>query len=180
MNQTELILNCKQNDRKSQLKLYNGYCEGMFIVAKRYLKNSDQAEEAMQDAFVKAFKNLNQFKGEVSFGAWLKKIVINQCFDLLKKNELDTVSIEEHIVGEIEEEDWQVSDEVSLVEIKESINALPVKYKSILKLYLIEGFDHKEIFEVTGVLESTSRSLLSRGKKMLKEQLKHLQYGTRS
>lgn len=180
MDQTELLFNCQQNDRKSQLKLYNKYCEGMFIVAKRYLNNANHAEEAMQDAFVKAFKNLNQFKGEVSFGAWLKRIVINQCFDILKKNELETISIEEHLIEDIEETNWEVSEHSSLVEIKTMIESLPVKYKSILKLYLMDGFDHKEISAFMGILETTSRSLLFRGKKMLKEKLKHLEYGTRS
>ena len=131
----------------------------MFVVAKRYLKNSSQAEEAMQDAFVKAFKNLSQFKGEVSFGAWLKRIVINQCFDLLKKNELETISIEEQIIEVLDDNDWEVNDDYGIQNIKETIELMPVKYRSVLKLYLIDGFDHKEISEFMGILETTSRSL---------------------
>ncbi|WP_139958712.1 RNA polymerase sigma factor [Flavicella sediminum] len=179
MTQTELIINCKNNDRKSQLKLYNTYCEGMFLVAKRYLKDMDEAEEAMQDGFVKAFKNLHQFKAEVSFGAWLKRIVINQCFDVLKKRELQTESMDDALLENVIEESWEVSDAVSVEEIKVAIENLPLKYSSVLQLYLMDGFDHTEISNIMEVAESTSRSLLHRGKKMIKEQLKHLNYGTR-
>lgn len=152
----------------------------MYIIACRYLKDRNQAEEVMQDGFVKAFKNLDQFKGEVSFGAWLKKIIINKCLDVLKKNELNTVSIHEQNFEVLDDENWEVSNKVSISIVKECIDQIPMKYSVVLKLYLIDGYDHQEISDILGVLESTSRSLLFRGKKLVKTQLKNLDYGTRS
>src|SRR5690606_23741016 len=82
--QHHLIEECRQNNRRAQLKLYNKYCEGMYFVAFRFLRDSFEAEEAMQEGFIRAFSKLHQFNGEVTFGAWLKKIVINKCIDVLK------------------------------------------------------------------------------------------------
>jgi len=156
------------------------YCEGMYSVAKRYLNDPVEAEDMIQDAFVKAFQNLAQFKGDVTFGAWLKRIVINRCFDKMKMRQLDIVDTDVHTINTIEEEEWSVSDTVSVEEVKIRIDALPQNYKTVVKLYLMEGYDHKEISEILTISESTSRSLLSRGKKRIQEQLKQLDYGARS
>ena len=80
-----IIQRCKKNDAKAQMELYKLYCKAMFLVAKRYMKDDLAAEDVMQDAFIKAFKKIDTYKGEVSFGAWLKRIVINQSIDELKK-----------------------------------------------------------------------------------------------
>ena len=79
-----IIEDCKRNNRRAQLKLYNQYCDGMYIVAKRFVKDSFEAEDVVQDAFIKAFSKLHQYKAEVTFGSWLKRIVINKCIDSLK------------------------------------------------------------------------------------------------
>ena len=79
-----LVEQSKENNPKAQMALYKRYCEGMFIVAQRYMKDKAEAEDAMQEAFIKAFRKLHQFKGDVTFGAWLKRIVINTCLDLIK------------------------------------------------------------------------------------------------
>ena len=79
-----IIEKCRGNDRRAQLELYNRYSEGMFIVALRFLKDPFEAEDAMQEAFIKTFQKLHQYNGEVTFGAWLKRIVINKCIDKLK------------------------------------------------------------------------------------------------
>ena len=84
MSDALLIELCKQNNRQAQLTLYDKYCKGMFAVACRYLSQSDAAEDAMQDSFIKAFQKLSQYNGEVTFGSWLKRIVINTCLDELK------------------------------------------------------------------------------------------------
>jgi len=81
--QSELIANCIQNDRKAQMKLYDKYCSAMYKTAYNFIKRNDIAEDLMQESFIKAFQNIKKFNGEVSFGAWLKRIVINQCLDWL-------------------------------------------------------------------------------------------------
>ena len=80
----DIIEKCKQNNRKAQMQLYNQYCDGMYVVAKRFLKNSAEAEDVVQEAFIKAFTKLHQYKAEVTFGAWLKRIVVNKSIDVLK------------------------------------------------------------------------------------------------
>ena len=163
------------------MTLYGQYCDGMFIVAQRYLKDKHAAEDAMQEAFVKAFSKLDQFKGDVTFGAWLKKIVVNRCLDTIKSKKLETESIEESVFEIVQDDnDWQVSDEATVTEILSAIKDLPEKYQVVVQLFLLEGYDHQEISEVLCISENASRTNLHRGKTILKKTLKHLQYGTGS
>lgn len=171
-----IIQQCKKNDSKAQMELYNLYCKGMFIVAKRYLKDDFKAEDAMQDAFIKAFKKIDSYKGEVSFGAWLKRIVINQCIDELKKKKLELVSINNETHQVLDEDNWQVSDTTTMQHIVNSIKELKEKYRVVLSLYLLEGYDHQEISQILGITEVTSRTHLLRGKKKLQENLKSIRY----
>ena len=177
--QHQLIEECKQNNRKAQLKLYNQYSEGMYFVALRFLRDSYEAEEAMQEGFIRAFTKLHQFDGEVTFGAWLKRIVINKCIDTLKARKLELTALNENIMMTVEEEnDWQVDDGLGVEDVKKAINELPEKYKYSLMLYLLEGYDHQEISEILGISEVASRTLVHRGKKKLQDQLKIKHHGT--
>ena len=174
-----LVEQCKENNPKAQMQLYRQYCEGMFIVAQRYLKDTAMAEDAMQEAFIKAFRKLNQFKGDVTFGAWLKRIVINTCLDAIKAKKIDAEPIQEEVIRIADDEDnWNVSDETTVAEITSAIEKLPESYRVVVQLFLLEGYDHQEISEILGITESASRTNLHRGKLKLKESLKHLRYGT--
>ena len=93
--QVDIIEKCKQNNRKAQMQLYNQYCRGMYIVAKRFVKDDMDAEDVLQEAFIKAFSKLHQFNNEVTFGAWLKRIVINKSIDFLKSKKQRMVDLEE-------------------------------------------------------------------------------------
>ena len=172
----KIVDDCKQNNAKAQMQLYDMYCQAMFTIAQRYVKDSFVAEDMMQDAFIKVFKNIQNFKGEVTIGAWIKKIVINQCIDYLKKKKIELVSIEEKQLIIADDNDWTVCDEANVTVITNAINSLPEKYKVVLNLYLIEGFDHQEIAEVLNITEVTSRSQLMRGKNKLRGQLKQYNY----
>jgi RNA polymerase sigma-70 factor (ECF subfamily) len=175
-----IIDKCKNNCPKSQMQLYNLYCKAMLQVAYRYLKNVDVAEDVMQDAFLKAFKNIEHYKNEVAFGAWLKRIVINQSIDELKKRKLDLVAINEEVTAISEEENnWNVESSITKEIIVEEINKLKEKYRLVLTLYLIEGYDHSEIAGILKITENTSRTHLLRGKKQLQENLKMLNNGER-
>jgi RNA polymerase sigma-70 factor (ECF subfamily) len=122
------------------------------------------------------FKNIQSFKGEVTIGAWIKKIMINQCLDYLKKKRIELVSIEEKELNVADEDDWTVKEEVNVQTITMAINSLPEKYKVVLNLYLLEGYDHQEIAQVLNITEVNSRSQLMRGKNKLKSQLKQYNY----
>ena len=170
---------CKNNCTKSQMQLYNLYCNAMLLVANRYVKDRFIAEDVMQDAFIKAFKNIENYKNEVAFGSWLKRIVINQSIDQLKKNKLELVVIDEEVITAIKEDDWQVESTISVDEIVEEIQKLKEKYRLVLTLYLLEGYDHQEISKILNITENTSRTQLLRGKKILKEHLKNTSYAAR-
>lgn len=179
MIQHKLIDACKQNSRRAQLQLYNKYCDGMYYVALRFMRDTMEAEDAMQEAFIKAFEKLHQFNGEVTFGAWLKRIVINKCLDKLKAKKLELVAINEQTLGTVEdEENWQIEDGVSVEEVKKKMENLPEKYKYPLMLYLVEGYDHEEISEILNITQVASRTLVHRGKKKLQDELKTLSNGT--
>lgn len=167
--QQQLIEQCRQNNRKAQLQLYQQYCDGMFCVADRLLGNAHDAEDVMQEAFVKAFKKIDQYKGEVTFGAWLKKIVVNKCLDALKsKNRRIEFEKESSGNGIVENDNWEVESPISIEEIKKAILSLPDKYKEVIMLYLIEGYSHDEIAQILDIAIVTSRSRLMRGKEKLK------------
>lgn len=182
MFQTDIIEKCKQHNRKAQLQLYNQYCDGMFMVANRFVKNSMEAEDIVQEAFIKAFSKLNQYSGEVTFGAWLKRIVINKSIDVLKSKKQQLLDLDEvHLkVVDATNDDWLVDDLITLDEVKEAIEKLPDKYKYVVMLYLIEGYDHQEISQILNITEVASRTHLSRGKTKLQELLIPLHHGTRS
>ncbi|MBX2828015.1 MAG: RNA polymerase sigma factor [Flavobacteriaceae bacterium] len=178
MSTTLLVEQCREHNPKAQLALYKQYCEGMFIVAQRYIKDMAQAEDVMQEAFIKAFSKLHQFKGDVTFGAWLKRIVINQCLDTIKAKKIEALSINEEVLSISEDDDWSVADEVTVAEVHRAIDNLRDPYKVVVQLFLLEGYDHQEISGILGISENASRTNLFRGKKQLQEQLKHLHYGT--
>ncbi|WP_290475235.1 MULTISPECIES: RNA polymerase sigma factor [unclassified Leeuwenhoekiella] len=176
---TEILERCKQNDRRAQMQLYKKYSDGMYYVAFRFLKNSFEAEEAMQEGFVKAFTKMHQYNGEVTFGAWLKRIVINKSIDMLKAKKLELVAMNEQVLGTVDEQnDWSVDDGITLDQIKQAIEELPERYRYAVMLFLIEGYDHQEISEILEITEVASRTLVHRGKKKLQEKLKTKYNGT--
>ncbi|SFN96993.1 RNA polymerase sigma-70 factor, ECF subfamily [Bizionia echini] len=181
MFQPDIIEKCKANNRQAQMQLYNQYCQGMYIVAKRYVKHDAEAEDVVQDAFIKAFSKLDQYQAEVTFGAWLKRIVINTSIDLLKTRKHQLVELETVHLNVVESEDnnWLVEDAVGILDIKAAISSLAEKYRLVLTLYLLEGYDHQEISQILNITEVSSRTQLYRGKLQLQELLKLKKDGTR-
>lgn len=154
----------------------------MYHVAFRFLKNAFEAEEAMHEGFINAFAKLHQFTGEVTFGAWLKRIVINKSLDMIKAKKAILIPLNEEVIGKVDEDTdgWDIDDHVSVATVKQMITELPEKYEYPLTLFLLEGYDHQEISEILQITEVASRTLVHRGKKKLQEQLKKLSYGTGS
>ncbi|PKQ44839.1 RNA polymerase sigma factor [Confluentibacter flavum] len=182
MFQVDIIEQCKQNNRKAQLQVYNQYCNGMYVVAKRFLNDAADAEDVVQEAFIKAFSKLDQYKAEVTFGAWLKRIVINKSIDFLKSKKQHLVALDEvhlKIVDATNDDKWLVDDAITINDVKEAISKLPETYQYVVMLYLIEGYDHQEISEILNITEVASRTQLSRGRVKLQELLKLKKNGTR-
>jgi RNA polymerase sigma factor (sigma-70 family) len=167
----KLIEQCLRGDRKAQFELYQKYAKAMYNVSYRILKNSYEAEDAMQEGFLKAFLNLASYSGTVSFGAWLKKIIINTSLDLLRKNKVDFENIDQFRFADDQEtaENDESILKFRIDQIKKAMELLPDGYRVIASLYLIEGYDHDEIAEILSVTASTSRSQLARAKRKLLE-----------
>ncbi|SMD32694.1 RNA polymerase sigma-70 factor, ECF subfamily [Reichenbachiella faecimaris] len=166
-----LVEAAKRYDQGAQFELYNLYVKAMLNVSFRIVNDRDEAEDVIQDAFVNVFKNIDKYRGESTFGAWVKRIVINASINVLKKKKLDLVDMDQ-AGGEIDESFVEDEESLSLPAIKSAIMQLPEGFRAVLSLYLLEGYDHKEIGTVLGITESTSKSQFNRAKKKLREILK--------
>jgi RNA polymerase sigma-70 factor (ECF subfamily) len=160
-----LIEDCRKGNRKAQFNLYEQYSKAMYNLAYRILNNREDAEDILQEAFVECFRNLDSFRFESTFGAWLKKIIVNKCLNHIKKKKID-LTLCETLPTTIYEEEEEVIYETR--KIFKSIELLPDGYRIILTLYLLEGYDHSEISQILGISESTSKSQYSRAKEKLK------------
>ena len=148
----------------------------MFAVAMRYVNDTFIAEDIIQESFIKAFQKIDDFIIENSFGGWLKRIVINNALDWLKQKKLNQEEFSDaHLnIEDYPDFDWQVESEASVKVICEIIEKLPDKIKVVLKLYLLEGYDHDEISSILNITNVESRTILHRGKQKLVAQLKEL------
>ncbi len=144
----------------------------MYNVGYRIVNNVEEAEDVLQDAFISAFNNLESYRGDSTFGAWLKRIVINKAINYVNKRKPERLPEDEHFdVKEEEEVDVLEGFPFTVEKVRVAIEALPDGYRSVLSLYLLEGYDHGEIAEILGITESTSKSQFNRAKKKLKELL---------
>ena len=171
-----MIDRCKSGDNRAQYELYKLYSKAMFNVCMRITNDYAEAEDVLQEAFVSAFKNLNSYKAEASFGSWLKKIVVNASINAIRKRRSELVPMDERVIGEVAEEEYDDDTEWQVEKVRRAIQQLPDGYRVVLSLYLLEGFDHAEIGEVLGITESTSKSQYHRARKKLLEIMKEPQY----
>ena len=172
MERPELIKACKNNNLKAQMQVYLMYKDMLYNVSLRIVKNKQDAQDTVHDAFIKAFQNISTLENDLNLGAWLKRIVINCSLDFLrKKKRLD--GLQDSIESQKDEEDTEAFEDISLKveEVKKAIYNLKDKYRIIMVLYLIEDYTHKEIAEQLDMKESTVRNQYIRGKRLLKQQL---------
>jgi RNA polymerase sigma factor (sigma-70 family) len=163
---------CRKGESKAQLEVYKRYYKAMYNVALRILNNAEDAEDVMQESFLSAFQKLDTWREDVSFGAWLKKIVINRSLDVIRtRKALISLDAVPEMTDESEEEYLNYRD-IRPEMIAESIATLPDGYRVILSLYLIEGYDHEEISKILHITNATSRTQYHRAKKHLAEKLK--------
>jgi RNA polymerase sigma factor (sigma-70 family) len=160
-----LIEECRKGNRNAQFRLYDQYSKAMYNLAYRILNNREDAEDIVQEAFVECFRNLSSFRFESTFGAWLKKILVNKCINQIKKKKVD-LTLTENLPAVIYEEEEDVTYDTG--RIFKGIEMLPDGYRVILTLYLLEGYDHSEISQILEISESTSKSQYSRAKEKLR------------
>jgi RNA polymerase sigma-70 factor (ECF subfamily) len=171
---TKLIEQCRKGDSRSQYRLYKLYAKAMYNIAMRMLANKMDAEDVMQEAFVNAFRKIDDYRQDASFGAWLKKIVINHCINFMQRKRSFFESLDESNVDAKDDtgetENYAFPPEL----IHESLKLLPEGSRVILNLHLFEGYKHREIAQMLEISESTSKTQYQRAKILLKERL--LQY----
>jgi RNA polymerase sigma factor (sigma-70 family) len=160
-----IIEECRNGNSRAQFRLYEQYSKAMYNLAYRILNNREDAEDALQEAFTDCFRYIDTFRFESTFGAWLKKIVVNKCINHVKKRKID-LELCETLPAMADEQVEEPAYDTG--EIIKGIEKLPDGYRIILTLYLLEGYDHTEISQIMGISESTSKSQYSRAKEKLK------------
>ncbi len=171
----DLLDGCKVGDQKAQFQIYKLYYKAMYNTSLRIVNDTMEAEDIMQESFLSAFEKIDTYSGTVSFGAWLKKIVVNRSLDYLNKRKAVFEDIDSHAgIRDERDDDAERYEELDIrvEEVKQAIDRLPDGYRVILSLYLLEGYDHDEIAEIMSINSSTSRSQLSRAKQKLIMELK--------
>lgn len=171
----ELISACMAGDQKAQFKIYKLYYKAMYNSSYRILTNQMEAEDVMQEAFLDAFQKIYQYDGTATFGAWLKRIIINKSIDRLKKNKRE-ISLEEveNEIFESQEEDYFEVLSMKIDVIRTGIANLSDSYRIILSLYLLEGYDHQEISEILDISYNAVRTRYSRARQRLLLNIKQL------
>ncbi len=165
----DLIEGCKANNRRAQCEIYKLYYRAMYSTSLRILNNTAEAEDIMQEAFLDAFKKIEQYTGSGSFGGWLKRIVVNKSLDALKRAK-DNSYIEEFEIDVAENYEEVVYEEEiinSTEKIKSAVKVLPNEYRIVLSLFLFEGYDHEEISSILKISNASSRTRYSRAKTKL-------------
>ncbi len=165
---TDLITGCLRGERKYQESLYNQHGSTMFAICLRYANDYYQAEDMLQEGFIKIFNNLKNFRNEGSFEGWMKRIFVNTAIECLRKNKMmsemyDVENVPMHIVQE------DCFSQLAADDLLKLIQSLSPGYRTVFNLYSIEGYTHKEIAEMMNINEGTSKSQLARARHILQK-----------
>jgi RNA polymerase sigma factor (sigma-70 family) len=175
----ELISLCRQKNQQAQFEVYNRYCKAMYNVAFRIVKDAHYAEDVMQEGFLKAFTKIDDYKQEVVFGAWLKRIIVNYSIDFYKKNNQFPKEDFEKVLYKIEENESDLTEDfdfnnLKVKQILDCIQSLKESYRMVLTLFFIEGYDQEEISEILNISYANCRTTLSRARESLRKKLQEL------
>ncbi|MFC4722937.1 RNA polymerase sigma factor [Geojedonia litorea] len=169
MSLERLIEQCKKNDVKAQSELYKLYASKLFSVSLKYSRNTAEAEDNLQDAFVTIFKKIEQYKSKGSLEGWMKRITINTALQRYRTVGVFDIVNEQQIADDSIEID---EDSISIDFLLQIIQELPDRYRMVFNLYALDGYSHKEIAEMLSITTGTSKSNLARARQILKEKLK--------
>ncbi|MFD1316666.1 RNA polymerase sigma factor [Namhaeicola litoreus] len=175
----QLIAGCRKSDKKCQFELYQQYYKAMYNTALRIVNDEFEAEDIMQEAFMNCFTKIDTYKGEVAFGAWLKKIVINKSLTSLKKikkkSEVQLKDLEYKLKDTTDEQMGVAEDEINdqVKMIQRAVGDLQENYRVALQLSLFEGYDNEEIAEIMQISNENCRTTISRAKTKLRQALQH-------
>ena len=166
----ELMLHgCLNNVAAAQEALYSRFSPRMLGVCYRFARNREDAEDMLQEGFIKVFTQIHQFRNQGAFEGWVRRIIVHTCINVLKKNKKFTDSVDLIHATSIHLNESNIPSILQAKQVVESIRMLPLGYRTVLNLYAIEGYSHKEIAGMLDIEESTSRSQYTRAKAMLED-----------
>jgi RNA polymerase sigma factor (sigma-70 family) len=176
MTEEAILKGCLQNDAASQRELYSRYSPKMLSVCYRFAQNREDAEDMLQEGFIKVFSQIHTFENRGAFEGWIRRIVVHTCINILKKNKRFNESVDIIHATAVQVREESVPSIIQAKQVVECIRMLPVGYRTVLNLYAIEGYSHREIATALDIEESTSRSQYTRAKAMLEDILvrKHI------
>ena len=169
MTEEAILQGCLQNEAVAQRELYSRYSPKMLSVCYRFAHNREDAEDMLQEGFIKVFSQIHTFQSKGAFEGWIRRIVVHTCINHLKKNKKFNENVDIIHATSLQVREESVPSIVQAKQVVECIRLLPLGYRTVLNLYAIEGYSHKEISEVLEIEESTSRSQYTRAKQMLED-----------
>ena len=169
MTEELMLAGCLKNNAASQEALYNRFSPRMLGVCYRFARNREDAEDMLQEGFIKVFTQIHQYRNEGALEGWIRRIIVHTCINIIKKNKKFSDSVDIAYANGIHIKEELIPSILQAKQVVECIRLLPVGYRTVLNLYAIEGFSHKEIADLLDIEESTSRSQYTRSKAMLKE-----------
>ncbi|MDI3318511.1 RNA polymerase sigma factor [Pinibacter soli] len=171
MTEDAIFQGCLQNNASAQKELYNRYSPKMLAVCYRYGHNREDAEDMLQEGFIKVFSQMHTFRNQGAFEGWIRRIIVHTCINHLKKNKKFNDSVDITYASGIEIREENIPSVIQAKQVVECIRLLPIGYRTVLNLYAVEGYTHKEIADMLDIEESTSRSQYTRARQMLEDVL---------
>lgn len=172
----ELITACKAGERKAQKRVYELYAGKMLYLCRRYARDPDHAKDLLHDGFIKVFMNISKFRGEASLQTWISRVMVNNCLSDIRKEVRRglKVELEKVQVPDPDEREVELLEEqpLSARDVLVALTELPLGYRTVFSLYVLDGYSHREIAQQLGISEGTSKSQLSKSKKILFHKLK--------
>lgn len=166
--ETDLIQGCIEGDRQMQELLYKKFSSRMYGVCLRYAGNAEDANDILQEGFIKVFKNLSKYRHEGSFEGWIRRIFVNTSIEHFRKK-VKLYNVTEVQENTIEDKELDALDKLAVKDIINIVNELSPGYKAVFNMHVIDGYSHKEIADILGITEGTSKSQLARAKGVLKK-----------
>jgi RNA polymerase sigma factor (sigma-70 family) len=170
--ESDLINGCMQGNRRMQEELYRRFSPRMYAVCLRYASNAEEAEDILQEGFIKIFKKLDSFRGDGSFEGWIRRIFVNTAIEHFRRKRY-LMPVTEKEENTIEGKYTSVLDELGAKDIMALIQELSPGYRTVFNMYVVEGYTHKEIADMLGISEGTSKSQLSRAKVILQDMVRN-------
>lgn len=171
ISESDLIKGCIEGDRRMQEELYRRFSPKMYAVCLRYANNTNDAQDLLQEGFIKVYRNLHRFRAEGSFEGWIRRVFVNTSIEHFRKKSAQLSSVSEREESTIEDTDITALDSLAEKDIISIVQELSPGYRTVFNLYVVEGYAHKEIGEMLGISEGTSKSQLARAKSILQKKV---------